>query len=111
MNLKILQWLLAHRDVLTKVLEVVKGFRKDLPAMEQWEIADKVARLVIPVLTKEDIRAMEAISWDDEDASVAFALGSEYSALGVDWTVILNTIVPILRLILAALEAMSPDDE
>ncbi len=58
MNLQVLKWLLAHRDLLTKVLEVAKGFRRDLPPMEQWEIVDKIARLVIPVLKNDDVRAM-----------------------------------------------------
>jgi hypothetical protein len=77
MNLKILQWLLAHRDVLTKVLEVAKGFRRDLPVIEQWIIVDKVARLVIPVLTEPEVKSFSEVDWgaDADDESVtAFAL-------------------------------------
>ena len=111
MNLKVLQWLIAHRDLLTRVLEVVKGFNKSLPVLSQWEIVDKVARLILPILSKEDVRAMYATDWDEDEAVSAFALGTEYSALGLDWVFVINTLVPILRIVLAALETLSPDDE
>lgn len=114
MNLKLLQWLLAHRDVLTKVLEVAKDFRRDLPVIEQWIIVDKVARLVIPVLTEPEVKTLSEVDWgaDAEDESVAaFALGVEASALGIDWAFIVSVILPILRLILSALETLSDDDE
>ena len=114
MNLKLLQWLLAHRDVLTKVLEVAKDFRRDLPVIEQWIIVDKVARLVIPVLTEPEVKSLSEVDWgaDAEDESVAaFALGVEASALGIDWAFIVSVILPILRLILSALETLSDDDE
>lgn len=110
MNLKILQWLLAHRDVLTKVLEVAKGFRRDLPVIEQWIIVDKVARLVIPVLTLEEVKPLGWYSEDDESVT-AFALGVEASVLGVDWAFIISVLLPILRLVLSALETLSDDDE
>lgn len=110
MNLKLLQWLIAHRDLLTQVIAVAKGFSKDLPAVEQWNIVDKVARLVIPVLTKEDIRAMYDMGWGDSDEVTAFALGTEYSALGIDWAFVVNTLLPILRLVLAALETLVDDE-
>lgn len=111
MNLKVLQWLIAHRDLLTQVLEVVKGFKKDLPVLSQWEIVDKVARLVIPVLSKEDLRAMYAWDMPEDEAVSAFALGTEYSALGLDWSFVIGTLVPILRIIIAALETFTPVDE
>lgn len=111
MNLKLLQWLIAHRELLTQVIEAAKGFRRDLTAVAQWEIVDKIARLVIPVLTKEDLRAMYA--WDpaESDEVSAFALGSEYSALGLDWAFVVNTLLPILRLVIAALETLVDTDE
>lgn len=114
MNLKLLQWLLAHRDVLTKVLEVAKDFRRDLPVLEQWIIVDKVARLVIPVLTEPEVKTLAVVDWGvdaDDESVVAFALGVEASALGIDWAFIVSVILPILRLILSALETLSDDDE
>lgn len=114
MNLKLLQWLLAHRDVLTKVLEVAKDFRRDLPVIEQWIIIDKVARLVIPVLTQPEVKSLSEVDWGvdaDDESVVGFALGVEASALGIDWAFIVSVILPILRLILSALETLSADDE
>lgn len=110
MNLKMLQWLIAHRELLTQVIAVAKGFSKDLPPMDQWTIVDKIARLVIPVLTKEDIRAMYDYGYGSDEVE-AFALGNEYSALGLDWAFIVNTLLPILKLVLAALETLADDDE
>ena len=110
MNLKILQWLLAHRDLLTKVLEVVKAYNKDLPVLAKWEIVDKVARLIMPVLSESDLRAMQAIDWDEDTEVGAFAMGAEYSAMGLDWNFVLTSLVPILRLILLALETLAPDE-
>jgi hypothetical protein len=114
MNLKLLQWLLAHRDVLTKVLEVAKGFRRDLPVIEQWIIVDKVARLVIPALTEPEVKSLSEVDWgaDAEDESVAaFALGVEASALGVDWSFIVSVLLPILRLVISVMETLADNDE
>jgi len=114
MNLKLLQWLLAHRDVLTKVLEVAKDFRRDLPVIEQWIIVDRVARLVIPVLTEPEVKSFAVVDWDaNEDDTVvsAFALGVEASSLGIDWAFIVSVLLPILRLILSALETLTDEDE
>ena len=110
MNLKMLQWLLAHRDLLTKVLEVVKAYSKDLPVVAKWEIVDKVARLIIPVLSEADLRAMQSFDWDEDTEVGAFALGAEYSALGMDWNFVLTNLIPILRLIIAMLETLAPDE-
>lgn len=109
MNLKLLQWLIAHRELLTQVIDVAKGFSKELPAIEQWNIVDKIARLVIPALTKEDIRAMYDFDYHADEVQ-AFALGTEYSALGVDWAFIVTTVLPILKLVIAALEALVDDE-
>lgn len=109
MNLKLLQWLIAHRDLLTQVIAVAKGFSRDLPAVDQWNVVDKIARLVIPVLTKEDIRAMYDFAYNADEVE-AFALGNEYSALGLDWTFIVTTVLPILKLVIAALETLADDE-
>jgi hypothetical protein len=114
MNLKILQWLLAHRDVLTKVLDVAKGFRRDLPVIEQWIIVDKVARLVIPALTDNEVQSLLAIDWDanEDDASVAaFSLGLEASAFGIDWAFIVSVLLPLLRVVISVMETLASDDE
>lgn len=103
MNLQVIKWLLAHRDLLAKILEAVKGWRRDLPLAEHWEIVDKVARLVIPALSKADVQAM--LDSPYEDAVTSFALGAEAHALGVDWVTLVQLIVPILQAILQAFAA------
>lgn len=100
MNLTIIKWLLAHRDLLSKILEIVKGWNKDLPLAQHWDMVDQIARLVIPVLTKQDVQAMLDSPW--EDAPTAFALGAEANALGVDWATLIQVIIPILQAILQA---------
>ena len=106
MNLAVIKWLLAHREVLTQILAVVQGWKKDLPLMEHWEIVDKVARIVIPVLTKPDVQAM--LDSPYEDTVGAFVLGSEAHALGVDWATLIQVIIPILQ---AILQAFSQGDD
>lgn len=103
MNLQILKWLVAHRDLLSKIIEAVKGFSKDLPYDKQWDIVDKVARLVLPALKDMDVHAMSSIDWNDDGQAAAFALGADCAALGIDWQLVLNVILPILQIILDAL--------
>lgn len=105
-NLQIVKWLLAHREVLAQILEVVKVWRKDLPLEEHWNIVDRVARIVIPVLTKPDVQAM--LDSPYEDAVESFALGAEAHALGVDWLTLIRVIIPILQVII---QAFSGDDD
>jgi hypothetical protein len=103
MNMQIVKWLVAHRDVLLKVIEAVKPWRKDLPLIEHWNIVDSVARIVIPALSKEDIEALTTYSYAEEEPVEAFALGAEVSALGLDWVTLIQVIIPILQAILRAL--------
>lgn len=122
MNLKVLQWLLAHKDVLLKIVEVAKGYSKSLPYLQQWEIADKVARLIIPVLEAESAKP-RALATDDiydlfgDDANLApprevqvLQAGTEVSALAIDWKLIAETILPLVVAILRALMASGEDD-
>lgn len=106
MNLAVIKWLLANREVLTQILEAVKGWRKDMTLAEHWEVVDRVARIVIPVLTKPDVQAM--LDSPYEDTVGAFVLGSEAQALGVDWVKLIQVILPILQ---AILQSFSQDDD
>jgi len=102
MNLKILRWLLAHKDILLQVVEVVKPWRKDLPLIAHWEIVDKVARLVIPVLTDEEIVSL--LSADDSgDVQSLSAADVEVQAMGIDWMTLVKLIIPLLEAILRAM--------
>ena len=101
MNLKVLRWLLQHRDVLVKVLEVAKRFNRDGLYIDQWQVIDEIARLVIPVFEKEgtDVSALMDYEYD------AFSLGAEVQAMGVDWKQLVDVILPILIAILRALSS------
>lgn len=101
MNLQIIKWLIAHKDLLLQVVEAVKPWRKDLSPIQHWEIVDNVARIIIPALTQDDIEALSTEDW--EDNVEAFALGVEYSALGIEWVTLIQVIIPILQAILRAL--------
>lgn len=107
MNLKVLRWLLEHRDVLTKVVEAAKKFNRDGLYIDQWSVIDEIARLVIPVFEKEGVDAASILGYDwveDGEAEVAaFALGAEVHAMGVDWKQLVDVILPILIAILKAL--------
>lgn len=106
MNLKVLQWLIAHRELLMSVVSVVKRYNKDASLLEKWALVDEVARLVIPVIQDNDevlgLLARDYIDWED-DAEVSFALGADVSALGVDWRLIIELVLPVVISILEAL--------
>ena len=108
MNLKVLQWLLKNKDVLLKIVEISKGFRKDAPYLEQWEIADKIARLLIPIIEPATARALR--TWGpDEYVTLAnhdiamLAIGAEVQALGIDYKTLIEVILPIIIAILEVL--------
>ena len=107
MNLNLLRWLLAHRELLTQVLDAVKGYNKSLPAIEQWEIVNKVARLVIPVLTSSEVKGLQWAGFEEDEGVAALSLGAEYAAQGIDWAVILKVLIPIIEIIL---RAITPDE-
>jgi hypothetical protein len=109
MNLKVLQWLLKHKNVLLQIVDVSKGFRKDATYSDQWEIVDKIARLVIPILEADAVTPkLLTVEWDtlhdygNHDVSV-LACGAEVQALGIDYKLLIDTILPIIIAILEAL--------
>jgi len=109
MNLKVLQWLLKHKEVLLKIVEVAKGFKKDDPYLSQWEVVDKIARLVIPILEAEAVapRLLEVEwgvleSYGTHDVNI-LACGAEVQALGIDYKLLIETILPIIIAILEAI--------
>lgn len=106
MNLSVIRWLIAHRELLVQVVTAVKKFNPNGTYLSQWEVVDEVARLVIPVLEKEGVRPLDLLSeaWGDDEYA-AFAVGAEVSALGVDWQQLLNVILPILIAILRSLSS------
>jgi hypothetical protein len=106
-NLQILRWLLAHRDLLIKVLEAAKKYSRSLPLVEQWAIVDEIARIVIPVLEKESVD-VEAMLWGQDDEVEAFSMGAEVQAMGVDWRTIIEILLPIL---IKILQSLATDDE
>ncbi len=106
MNLKLIHWLLKHRDVLIQVISLAKKFDRDGSYISQWEVVDEIARVVIPVFEKEgtDVHGLTSQEYDwDADTVGAFALGAEVSALGVDWQALVQVVIPILIAILKAL--------
>lgn len=104
MNLQVIRWLIAHRDLLVKVLEAVKKFDRESSYLSQWAVLDEVARLVLPVLEKEDLTAYSLLNgWWDDDEVHAFSLGAEVQAMGLDWKQLIEVVLPLLIAILKAL--------
>lgn len=106
MNLKVLQWLIAHRELLMQVVAVVKRYSKDATLLEKWVLVDEVARLVIPVVQDND-EVLGLLTQDymdfDEDTEVSFAMGADVAALGVDWRLVVEVLLPVVISILEAL--------
>lgn len=109
MNIKVIQWLLAHREVLLKVVEVAKGFSRHKPYIEQWAVIDQIARILIPVFAAEEV--VPKLLLDDELADVATlsAQAAEVQALGVDWKQLVEIILPVIIAILQALAAKNDE--
>lgn len=108
MNLRLLKWLVQHRDVLLAVIAAAKKYKPDSPYISQWDVVDEIARIVIPVFEKEgtDIEGLAYSGLEYEEESVAaFAMGAEVSALGIDWQALVQVVIPILIAILKALSA------
>jgi hypothetical protein len=106
MNLKVLQWLIAHRELLMQVVAVVKKYSQDATLLEKWVLVDEVARLVIPVIQDNDevlgLLTRDYMDWED-DSAVSFAMGADVAALGVDWRLIIELVLPVVISILEAL--------
>lgn len=103
MNLAVLQWLLKNQATLRKIAEIAKGWKKDLPYEDQWAIVDSIARLVIPMV-KESEASPKTLSQVLTVSHTAEAeMGAEYAALGIDWALVTNVILPIVISILQAL--------
>lgn len=105
MNLKILQFLLRHREVLLKVVEAAKGFQHAETYADRWAIVDTIARLVIPVL-EEELKSNRLLSdepktLEEYDAKVMSA-EAEFNTLGIDWKLLVEVIIPLLISILEA---------
>lgn len=110
MNLKLVQWLIQHREVLLAVLAVAKKFDRSSAYIKKWEIVDEIARIVIPVFESEGTflgPLTDDVMSLDEDAVGAFALGAEVQALGIDWQALVQVVIPLLIAILKAIA----DDE
>lgn len=105
MNLKILQWLIQHRELLLQVVSVGKRFSQDMTLLEKWVLVDEIARLVLPVVESND-EVMELLSSDywDDNTEVSFAMGADVAALGVDWKLIVEVLLPV---VISILEAMA----
>lgn len=116
MNLKVLKWLLAHREALVQIAEIARGYDKALPFIKQWEIVDRIARIVIPILEEEAVTP-KVLSrddiypdlWPDEEQTgenrevQILQAGSDVLTLGIDWKIIVETVLPIVIAILQAL--------
>lgn len=116
MNLKVLKWLLAHREALVQIVEIAKGYDRNLSRVKQWEIIDRIARIAIPILDAE-LSSPRALvdegfyllgneDWENRDAELV-ACGGDVVALGFDWKIIVETVLP---LVIAILKAFLKDD-
>lgn len=106
MNLQILKWLLANKDALLRVVELAKSFDRTAPYLSQWEVVDKIARIVLPILEQQAVQP-RLLGFDSDvldQYDVAYlAAGAEVQALGIDYKLLIDTIIPIIIAILQAI--------
>ena len=113
MNIKVVKFLLANQAALLLLVEIAKKWRKDLPYAEQWELVNQVAKVLIPMLEAQAVspKALTKHRFSDADfeetnyEALAFTAGAEFAALGVDWKLLIDVILPIVLSILKALAA------
>ncbi|NBT35583.1 MAG: hypothetical protein EBT03_08620 [Betaproteobacteria bacterium] len=103
MNLQVMKWLLKNRDLVTKVLEAVKGWSPNMTLTQKWEIVAKVAALVVPVLDPTTVKQMMAAAGNHEVAEALSVDREGVELLGVDWPTMVRVIVPIISFILQVL--------
>jgi hypothetical protein len=113
LNVKVIKFLLAHQAALLALVEIAKKWKKDLPYAEHWALVDQVAKILIPVLEAQAVspKALMKHRFDDAEyedrdyEALAFSSGAEFAALGVDWKLFIDVILPIVISILKALAA------
>lgn len=106
MNLAVLRWLLAHRAVLTQVVEVAKKWDASSDLLAKWKLVDEIARLLLPVFQQEDVSVMSFDGGDmygSYEMEEAFELGVQAQAMGIDWKQLIDVIIPIVIALLEAL--------
>lgn len=107
MNFKVLRWLMTHRDALMEIVAVVNKYDHGLSLTEKWALVDEIARIVLPIFSDADeVNELLAVDWDeaDDNTQMSFAMGADVAALGVDWRIIVEVILPI---VISVLEAMN----
>ena len=110
MNLALIKWLISHRDVLMECISIVKDYDHEASLLDKWEIVERLAKVIIPVVEGEDIETLaygEPYLIADDNYS-AMSCGADLAALGVDWQMLITTLAPIL---IAILRALAPEDE
>ena len=103
MNIAILTWLLKNKAALLQIVEIAKQFKKSDPYLAQWTLVDQIARIILPLLDADShpYALMGALSYDSDDQDIALlAAGGEFHALGVDYALLINTILPAILAIL-----------
>jgi hypothetical protein len=113
LNVKVVKFLLANQTALLALVEIAKKWKKDLPYADQWAMVDQVAKILIPILEAQAVspKAMMRSRFTDADyeeqdyEAMAFTAGAEFAALGVDWKLLIDVILPIVLSILKALAA------
>jgi len=112
-NIQVVKFLLANQAALLKVVEIAKGWRKDLPYVQQWALVDSIARVLIPILESNAVapKALMQNRYNDIDyeendyEAMVFEAGAKCAALSVDWKLLIDVVLPIVISILKALAA------
>ena len=113
MNIKVVKFLLANQAALLALVEIAKKWKKDLSYAAQWALVDQIAKIVIPILEAQAVSPkalmrnplMDGDFEETDYEALGFTVGTEFAALGVDWKLFVDVILPIVLSILKALAA------
>jgi hypothetical protein len=111
MNVSAMKWLLANRQALLDCIELAKGWTDTLPYPQKWDIVDKIARRLIPLIEPAKAKALWLDGFDTASPATSaesypvmcMSIGADCQALGLDWKLIVEVILPIVISILQAL--------
>ncbi len=109
MNLSLIRWLINHREILTKCLAIAQKYDHSDSLLEKWALVNELAQILIPLFEKEN--ATLELLWESGNEYGALSAGAELQALGVDWKMVINVLVPIILSIIRSLTCDVDDDE
>ena len=103
MNVAVLQWLLRNQSALLKIVDAAKGWKPNGTYNEKWAVVNAIALLVIPLLEQGTMKPLALLEGDIYAPLSQSDVAAEFTALAIDWHLIVSVVLPLVIQILQAL--------